>query len=182
MSWRPRHIHSRGAPSPPRAGRGIPGSAVPALYFWTATGSSSHVPETRTEPDSAGLRIPALKALPRLMVSSWVLAFISKRWSDEGVPIAWLVHREGTHVLAAIVARAQELRPRPLALPPEGPDAALLRAHGRLDDRTLALTRALAWRELIDPLLAELHASPGHRVPRGSGSSARGGRVAAEPG
>jgi len=88
--------------------------------------------------------------------------------------IAWLSHREGPHVLAAIIARADELRPQPAAAAADEPDAALLLAHGRLDDRTLAQTRAQAWRELIDPLLAELHAAASRgpradRTPQPSG-------------
>lgn len=49
------------------------------------------------------------------------------------------------------------MRPQGNELPPEDPDAPQLLAHGRLDRRTLAATRAHAWRELVDPLLAELH-------------------------
>jgi len=73
--------------------------------------------------------------------------------------IAWIIKREGPHVLAAILEVARELYPRPAATPPVDPDAALLLAYGRLDDRTLAQTRALAWRDLIEPLLAELGAT-----------------------
>lgn len=71
--------------------------------------------------------------------------------------IAWLVQREGQRVLAALEARAHALRPRPSALPPSDPEAEVLFAHGRLDARALQRTRVLAWRELVDPLLAELH-------------------------
>lgn len=73
--------------------------------------------------------------------------------------IAWLARREGPRVLAAIVELADALRPEPIAEHDHDPDAELLLAHGRLDRRTLAQTRALAWREIVDPLLAELGAT-----------------------
>jgi hypothetical protein len=74
--------------------------------------------------------------------------------------IAWISKREGRRsVLAAIVERARELYPRPAAAPAEDPDAPLLLAHGRLDERTLVQAREQAWRELIEPLLAKLGAT-----------------------
>lgn len=89
--------------------------------------------------------------------------------------LAWLTQREGARVLTAILRVAAELRPQPVASPADTTEhAALMLAHGRLDARTLANTRALAWRDLVDPLLAELQAAapgmmpqtPNHGAPR----------------
>jgi len=73
--------------------------------------------------------------------------------------IAWITKREGSRVLAAIVELAREHYPRPTAVSAADPDAALLLAYGRLDARSLAETHALAWRDLIEPLLADLGAT-----------------------
>lgn len=72
--------------------------------------------------------------------------------------IAWLTKRDGLEVLESIAELAHELRPQPSTEHADEPDAAQLHAHGRLDARTLAQTRALAWREIVDPLLVELGA------------------------
>lgn len=61
-------------------------------------------------------------------------------------------------MLEAIAELAHELRPQPSTEHADEPDASLLHAHGRLDARTLAQTRALAWREIVDPLRVELGA------------------------
>lgn len=73
--------------------------------------------------------------------------------------LAWLRERDGAGVIAAVAARARELRPQPSVEPAADPDVERLLAHGRLDARTLARTRAAAWREIVDPLLAELGAA-----------------------
>jgi hypothetical protein len=70
--------------------------------------------------------------------------------------IAWLVEREGPEVLAALRDRAERLRHAEPNASTIDPDAAALHAHGRLDPHELAQVRAQVWRELIDPLLAEL--------------------------
>ncbi len=78
--------------------------------------------------------------------------------------IAWLVEREGPRVLAAIAELADSIRAGSMRsddpAEPAEPEAALLHAQGRLDRRELARVRAQVWRELIDPLLAQLAARP----------------------
>jgi hypothetical protein len=89
--------------------------------------------------------------------------------------IAWIIQREGALVLTAILARADALRAPHAPAPAADPDAAVLLACGRLDDRTLALTQALAWRELIDPLLATLRETTMRTTPRDPHRSIRRG-------
>jgi hypothetical protein len=74
--------------------------------------------------------------------------------------IAWVTEREGSRVLVALRERAKQMRTSEPESIPEDPDAAELHAQGRLDRAELARVRAQVWRELIDPLLAELATRP----------------------
>ncbi|MFV8754420.1 hypothetical protein ACNOYE_28060 [Nannocystaceae bacterium ST9] len=76
--------------------------------------------------------------------------------------IAWLVEREGPAIVAALRERAELLRAEEPSPSTIEPDAIELQAQGRLDQHEIARVRAQAWRELIDPLLAELRPSPTH--------------------
>jgi rubrerythrin len=70
--------------------------------------------------------------------------------------IAWAIGAGGESVRRALQAAAGEARPDAFELPEADPDAEQLADHGRLDARAKAQAIRDAWRELIDPILAEL--------------------------
>jgi len=97
-----------------------------------------------------------------------IAAALAKIAEDEArhAELAWAtvtdaLLRGGAGAAAALRAAAERIRARTLAPAPTGSpwDAASLAAHGRLDEASAAHARVDAWREIIEPTLAELLAA-----------------------